>query len=426
MKRRPLRRFMIVSHRWLSLALGLVLLAITTSGAILLYRPELQRALDHDAYAASGRPAATSLVQARDTVLAAHPDFDAESVIAEHGIYRVTDFTTSWTVDPATGKILGEVHAPPAWMGFLDNLHECGFACEDYPGYVPFLAAEIPHSAWLGFEGSNVTWGGLVLGLFGLILLYLCLTGIWLWFPRPSRWRSSMSVRWRRGRFSRDTDLHKVSGMIVIPFLLVWAITAAGFEFGFMEKAWYAVTPGTEQHLPDAVSAEAPKGTPDVSIERAVATAESLHPSLRMVAVTVPTKDDATSSYYMYFQNGYDPYAETDYPGDLGVSVDRHTGKAHDFYGAADQSRAQDLWDNFSYPVHAGYIVGGWWRLVWLVFALSPLLLAVTGVSTWLVRWSSRRRRRAAVRAGELAPVMPLALAEELREDPEKDPELAR
>ncbi len=421
-----MRRFMIVSHRWLSLVLGIVLLALTTSGAILIYRPELQRAMNHTAYAASGGPATTTLLQARATVLRAHPTYDAETVIEENGVYRVTDFTTSWTVDPATGKILGEVHKEPGWLGFLDNFHECGLSCEDYPGYVAFLAADIPHTGWLGYEGSNISGGGLLLGVFGLLLLYLCLTGIWLWFPRPSAWRSSMDVRWRRGRFARDTDLHKVAGMIAIPLLLVWAVTAAGFELGFMEKAWYAVTPGTEQHLPDAVSAEAPKGTPDVSPAVAVSAAQALHPRMHMVAVDVPSTDDATASYIVYFQNGYDPYEHTEYPGDLGVSVDRHTGKAHDFYGAVDQPVAQDIWGSWSYPVHSGYIVNGWWGLIWFVFALSPLLLAVTGVSTWLVRHSSRKRRRAAVRAGGVAPAVPAELAEELGEDPEKDPELAR
>ncbi len=93
--RRPWRRFMIVSHRWLSLVLGLVLLAITTSGAILLYRPEIQRVMYPGAYDVSGTPAKVSLVEARQTVLDAHPKFDAISVWAEHGVYRVTDYETA-------------------------------------------------------------------------------------------------------------------------------------------------------------------------------------------------------------------------------------------------------------------------------------------------------------------------------------------
>jgi uncharacterized iron-regulated membrane protein len=390
--RRPVRRFMIVTHRWLSLVLGLVLLAITVSGAILLYRPEIERMQAGHAYDVSGKEATTSLVDAREAVLAAHPKFDATSVWAEHGVYLVTDYETGWTVDPGTGEVLGHVGGTPSWLKFLDNLHECFLSCEDQPGTVGFLVKEVPGTAWLGFEGAKVTWGGMVLGVFALILLYLSLTGIWLWFPRPSRWRRSMDVRWKRGRFARDTDLHKVAGMIVIPFLLLWAVTGAGFELGLVEKGWYAATPGGHREYPDAVSKKSK--APDISVQDAVASAKRLHPDATLVNFDVPAKDDPTAAYTMYFANGFDPYGQTTYPGDMGVYVDRHTGVAKDSYGAPGESVAQSVWDGWSFTAHAGFVVSGWWRLVWLLFGLSPLLLAWTGVSTWLVRRTTRRRRR--------------------------------
>lgn len=227
---RPVRRLFIVTHRWLALILSLVLLVITMSGAILLYRPEIQRALHQDAYAASREPTTISLTQARQIVLDAHPTFPATSVWAEHGVLRVTDYETSWTVDPGTGEILGHIGATPNWLLLMDNVHECFLSCEDYPGYVGLMVKEVPGTGWLGFDDTRVTYGGLVLGVFGLLLLYLSLTGVWLWFPRPGKWRGSMRVRWKRGRFARDTDLHNVAGMIAIPFLLVWAITGAGLR----------------------------------------------------------------------------------------------------------------------------------------------------------------------------------------------------
>jgi uncharacterized iron-regulated membrane protein len=421
--RRPVRRFMIVTHRWLSLILGLVLLAITTSGAILLYRPEIQRVLYPGAYDTSGKAPTVDLVQARQTVLDAHPKFDAISVWAEHGVYRVTDYETSWTVDQGTGKILGRVGETPAWLQFMDNLHECFLSCEDYPGTIGFLVKEVPGTAWLGFDDTKVTWGGMVLGVFGLILLYLSLTGIWLWFPRPKKWRASLKVRWKRGRFARDTDLHKVAGMIGIPFMLMWAITGAGYEFGLVEKAYFAATPGSHHEGVDTLSKKSKE--PDISIEEAVASATKLHPDARLVNVDVPAKDDPTAAYTFYFQSGYDPWGQGEYPGELGVFVDRHTGVAKDYYGYLDESTSQVIWEDFNYPVHSGYIVNGWWRLIWLVFGLSPLLLAWTGVSTWLVRRTAKKARQKSQRAGDAPPPMPSGLAEELTEDPEMDPKLA-
>jgi uncharacterized iron-regulated membrane protein len=421
------RRFMIVTHRWISLILGIVLLAITTSGAILVYRPEIQRALHTDAYAVSGKNPAISLSDARRTVQEAHPKFEATSVWAEHGVYRVTDYTTSYTVDPGTGEILGHVGKTPSWLTFLDNLHECFFSCEDYPGYVSWLNKPIPGTAWLGHEDAKLTGGALVLGVFGVLLLYLCITGIWLWFPRPGRWKAAVSIRWKRGRFARDTDLHNVAGLISLPLMLLWAITGAGFELEPVEHAWYAATPGTANPYIEAVSAKLPKGVkkPDIGEAKAVAAATALRPHDTLVNVDLPAKDDPTGAYTMYFQSGYDPWGETEYPGEIGVFVDRHTGVAKTYYGFDNNSTAQILWEDFNYTTHTGFILNGWWRILWFVLGLAPLVLAVSGVSTWLVRRKSRKARKKATKAGTSLPDVPADVAERLAEDPEQDPTLA-
>lgn len=386
---------MIVTHRWLSLLLGLVLLAITTSGALLLYRPELAHVLNRAAYSPAGGPATVTFSQAFETVKAAHPDFEPTGVVAESGILKVTnaDYEEFWTVDPTTGAILGHIDATPTWITWLDNLHECFLSCEGEPGYVPVLNQEVPGTGWLGYDDAPVTYGSLVLGVFGLLLLYLSLTGLWLWFPRPRQWRTSMSVRWKRGRFARDTDLHKVAGMITIPLLVVWAVSGAGFEFQPVEKAWYALTPGSQlPEQPDPVSTASEK--PDIGIDAAVASAHRAFPDDTVVSVDIPAADDPTGVYYVWLSDGYDPYGQMEYPGDRGLAIDRHTGQASVTYGDPDESSAQSIWDSFTYPVHSGYIVNGWWRLIWLALGLSPLLLAVTGVSTWLVRRRTRRLRK--------------------------------
>lgn len=395
--RKPVRRFMIVTHRWLSLVLGLVLLLISTTGAILLYRPELAHLMNKDAYSPSGGPANVTFAQAFETVKAAHPDFKPTGVVAESGILKVTnaDYKTFWSVDPSTGRILGEIGEKPGWIAFLDNVHECLLSCEDEPGFVSALNKEVPGTTWLGFDDSKVTYGSLVLGVFGLVLLYLSLTGLWLWFPRPSQWKKSMNVRWKRGRFARDTDLHKVAGMIALPILLMWGITGAGFELEPVEKAFYAVVPGGQ--LPekdDPVSTESTQ--PDIGIDAAVASARTMFPEDKVVSVDVPAADDPTAVYYLWLGAGFDPYGKMEYPGDRGVVVDRHTGKATVVYGNPAESTAQSFWDSWNYPVHSGYIVNGWWRLIWLALGLSPLLLAVTGVSTWLVRRKARKTRKTA------------------------------
>lgn len=400
--RRGVRRSAVVSHRWLSLVLGLVLVVICTSGAILLYRPELQRSLDHTAYSPSGGPARITMQQAMAAVVQAHPDFEAAAVVREHGVLRVTDYTTSWTVDPSTGAVLGHVGTEPSWLGFLDNLHECLLTCEGMPGYVSLLAKPLPDTGWLGADGA-ITAGGLVIGALGLLLLFLSLTGLWLWFPRPRQWRTAMSIRWRRGRFARDTDLHKVVGMIALPALLIWGLTAAGWELKPAEKAYYALVPGSETSFPDSVASTSKAGT-DIGIDGAARAAIAAYPGDTVISVAPPEPDDATGTYALYLADGFDPYWNGEWPGDFGVAVDRFSGKVTPTYDPPGIATSQRLWDTWAYPLHSGYVVGGWWRLIWLALGISPLLLMVTGVSTWLVRRKNQRSRARAAAARAAAP----------------------
>ena len=84
-------------------------------------------------------------------------------------------------------------------------------------------------------------------------------------------------------------------------------------------------------------------------------------------------------------------------------TIDRYSGKATVTYpGQANPPLSAQLVDDWFYPMHAGTFVNGWWRVAWLVLGLTPVVLAVTGVTTWLIRRRKRRRkrRRAAAAAG--------------------------
>jgi uncharacterized iron-regulated membrane protein len=49
-----------------------------------------------------------------------------------------------------------------------------------------------------------------------------------------------------------------------------------------------------------------------------------------------------------------------------------------------------------NYSMHYGHSVNPYWRALWFVLGLAPLLLLLIGVSTWLYRRQVTRRRRAA------------------------------
>jgi uncharacterized iron-regulated membrane protein len=406
--RRPVKKAMIRTHRWLSLILGLVLLLITTSGAAVVYAPEWTRWTNSSAFAAHHTDTPISFAQAIKNVEAAHPGFVGASVNVYGGTYEVfaadeDTFPGFYTVDPSDGRILGHLDSERGVMAFMEQLHECFFTCDDYPGYVPFLNKQVPTLGmhWL----TDTTWAGVMLGVFGLLLLFLAISGIWLWWPGIKRMSHGFRVRMNKGRYARDYDLHQVIGMAAIPFLLVWGLTGASFEMHWVKTAWYAVTGGDQDTYWDFdfTSAEVTdKSRPDIGLDAAVAAAQAkAGPAARLVYASLPAADDPTAAYNFYFSRDFDQYAHGAYPGQYGVDVDRHNANrlhVNDLGEAPTVSnKIMDTWG--AATLHYGQSVNGWWRLFWFVFGLAPLVLAVTGVSTWLAKRSVNKRKRAAARA---------------------------
>lgn len=379
---------------------GLALLVVTTSGVPLLYAQEITHAQHKEAYEASG-PSRISIAEALPIVRQYDPRFALESIYATHGVYVADNFETGRrvTVDPSNGRVLGDFNplkddGAIAWtMSLLTNVHVCMLTCEEYAGYQPWLGNTIPGTGWLGFDGEGVSWGGLLLGITGVLLLFLGLSGIWLWWPGLRRWANGVRVRLRRGRYARDYDLHQVAGMVAVPLLLIWAVTGTGYEFGFVEKAWYGATPGDP--LPERILESKPSNVPDIGPEAAVAAALKLVGERRVTALDIPSKKEKSATYGVWLADGFDPWRHNDYSGDLLVSVDRKSGAARVTYGGPEP-RAQALWEDWNFMTHSGWVVGPWWRIVWLVLGLVPLVLAVTGLSTWLYK-RGRRKRRAAL-----------------------------
>ena len=115
-------------------------------------------------------------------------------------------------------------------------------------------------------------------------------------------------------------------------------------------------------------------------MDEAAAIARRTVPDGRLVSVTVPD-DEPKSTYFAYLAEGFDPWGHGVYPGNVGVTIDRYSGKATITYPTqADPPLSAQIVDDWFYPLHAGTFVNGWWRVVWLVFGVTPVVLAITGI----------------------------------------------
>jgi uncharacterized iron-regulated membrane protein len=394
-RRRPIRRSLVLIHRWPSLLLGIFLLLETTTGSVLLFQGEYFRATHSDLYAHTASAHPLTADQAVAAVTTAHPDFTAIWATKDDGTWVVGDaeYHDVYGVDPGTGHVSGTVNTDGGVMGVIANLHNCAFSCDYYPAHVAALEHPVPTlgQTWL----TEITWAKLILGTLGVLIILLVVTGVITWWPGRKRISHGFRVRTGKGRFARDYDLHNLVGIIALPFLLMWGVTGAAFEFPVVEKGWLAITGG--QQLPEQEYSITPR--PHAKNAVPITSTQAIAAALRQVrgeAIFVGLPYEGADYYEIDIRTPHGPSAHRAlYSGDTYVYVDQYDDTHTSTAGAGRGPLANRFYEKVFEPSHFGWNVNAWWRIIWFVFGMAPLVLGITSVSTWLHRrWVKKRRKR--------------------------------
>lgn len=393
------RRWFAAAHRWTSMVVALGLVTIMTAGVPLLWGAESFRARNAALYSSTQSDSPLSAEQALQAVQRAYPTFVAGNVVHDKGVYIVTDpnLNLAYGVDPGTGRITGSGQYYGGFQGLLENLHAFGLSSPRYPGYLPFMATPIPSFGISQLEG--MTLGSALIGILGITLVLLCLSGLYLWWPGWRKISDALRVRRGKARYVWHRELHRTIGVIALPFLLMWGFTGAAAQFPFLQQGLLAVTGGDPNHVKslnwDFLSIPT-DGASDIGVDAAARAATATVPG-RISNNTLPDSADPSSAYLFEISEAdYDPYDDTMLAGNAWVYVDRynpaHTKVVWDGNGAPWQNW---VYEEMVYPSHFGWYVNGWVRIVWALFGLAPAALLTTGLVSWVIRARRRRTRRA-------------------------------
>jgi uncharacterized iron-regulated membrane protein len=219
------------------------------------------------------------------------------------------------------------------------------------------------------FHGNLLVpaFGRALVGLLGIAMFLMAVGGLWLWWPPVGS--MIKGFRWRRGDRRLDTNLHHLAGFwIALPlaaqaFTGVWMswpqmMAAAGLapaRTGPMERA---------RMVPAAVTA--------LTADRALADAQAAVPG-QPATIAWPIGDS----------------------GQWRVTIGRNEMLVDDATGAASPAppRPGNGLAMAMRHYHDGTTLGTPWRVLMVLFGLSPTLLAITGLTMWL---RGRRWRKAA------------------------------
>ena len=326
-------RTMSLVRRWLSAVAGLILLAITLSGTALPYQAEIASSLSSSSYPRGAGPDEVSLPQAVATIESNHPGEPVLSATRGSDTIEVRTKRSAYAVGASTGVEIGRTAVAPAWSSVLDNLHRCLLSCEG-PGHVRWMSQEIPHTRWWG-EHQGLTVGGLVVGTSGVVLLVLVVSGLRVWWPLQRYRRTVLSTRWRTQRLSRDTDLLKAAGLVLLPLLFLWGYYASAYG---IHPAWpTSRAPATEVGAPTGNTRASQDQ--DTGPSRAVAAAQETRGG-EPVALFLPEPNDPSSTYTVWLSQGTRSSRQRPVTS-VTVSVDPDTGRTTVPSGAGREQTAR-------------------------------------------------------------------------------------
>ncbi|WLG51708.1 sulfite reductase flavoprotein subunit alpha [Pseudomonas sp. FP1742] len=262
--------------------------------------------------------------------------------------------------DPYTAEFMGEVTGQD-FFALMLQLHR-------------FLA--------MGDTGRQIT------GACTLILLFFCLSGLYLRWPRQwKNWRAWLTLDWKKKGRSFNWDLHSVAGTWCLVFYLLAALTGLSWSYEWYNK-------GLTRLLSDSPQNErvrsgrgpAPSGPAPTADYAAMWSSiySAAGPGLSSYNVRMPpVAGHPTTVFYLLKDSPHDQARNQ-------IILDPATGivSHHDRY--SDKSLKAQLLTSI-YALHVGSYFGIVGRIILTIAALSMPLFFVTG---WLLYLDRRRKKR--------------------------------
>ncbi len=354
-----LRRALFQVHLWMGLLTGLYVFVVCVTGAALVFRIDMQRALHPDLFPSSGgalaEPAAIM-----ESVRAAFPDgrvsgIDAPTTVRPSYLAYVVRGDSFLTIlmDPVTTRVLGEL-PEQSLVRTVQELH---------------------------FDLLAGRTGRIVNGIGAAGLLLLCLTGLVIWWPGMANWTRGLTVDVSRSWKRINWDLHSAVGFWTAALIAMWAVTGIYFAFpSQFRTAVNALSPLTVTGAPSSDAAAARPAVPPTwssLIERA----REIVPGQHVARVVVPSNE--RGAFLVMFSDAAPTPAGS--AGLQSVYLDQFTGAVLTQPPAGGRS-AGDVIMAWVAPLHVGSFGGTPLRIAWLVLGLTPPLLFVTGFTMWWTR----------------------------------------
>jgi len=264
-----LRAICVWLHRWAGLAMAGFLIVVGLSGSLLVFRAELEEWTHAGILPRTqGVPQDPATLLERAEILA--PEGDIRGIRME-GNQGATLVIIQARRDPHTGRSqpLGYNHL------YLDPHTGEELGREQFGELTGKIGSVMPFIYRFHFNLALGEVGGWILGIVALIWTLDCFISCYLTIPAPrreqatpiamavrktwwQRWQPAWKVRWKKGAYKLNFDLHRAGGLWLWAILFVFAWSSVGFNLNeqvykpvmqfFFDMPQNTLPPGPQQN----------------------------------------------------------------------------------------------------------------------------------------------------------------------------------
>ncbi len=362
-------------HRALGLGLGALFALTGLSGSVLVFYQDIDAGLNPVLHT-SGVAEPVVWEEVLQSLRQEFPGMD--------GAWRLE-------LDARRGAVAARYYATPQaqvrgfapLMAWVDPARQRVLRAEVWGEYAMTWLYDLHYRLLLGEPGA------VLMGIAGIALLVLLLSGLCAWWPRRGNWRKALRAKPRAAPLRRLHDLHKIAGLSSLPVLLVLVVTGVMLDLP-QEARWLmaAFSPLTEMPSP----APSPSTGSRISVDTAIALAVRRFPDARPAWIETPSAQNHV--YRVRLQQPGEPDGRFPH---TWVWLDASTGallSAHDPLAGS----AGDTLLRWLHPLHSGEALGMGGRVLVCAAGLLPAGLFITG---WMQQRIRRRSKEKALEARE-------------------------
>jgi uncharacterized iron-regulated membrane protein len=353
-------------HLWVGLAVALYAIVIGASGSAVVFAAEIRDWQVRDILRVSEPGVRLDADHIVDAIHAAYPGEPLSLLFLpfeERGVYRafVGRGSKSRTlyVHPFNASILGERAPQRDLLGWLEDLH---------------------------FNLLAGPTGRIVNGIFALLMLVLCGTGIVIWWPGVALWIRAASINWKTQWKRVNYDIHNAVGVFSLLFVVVLSLTGAYLAWPNETRTVISFFSPVRNGAP-APKLAARAELPNLPLSRLVKNAEVVDPKSWPELVILPSRPG--QAVRIYLMGG----TVREYQTTTTVDMDPKTGAVILAQKAAGRSVGDSIYAWLK-VIHFGYFGGMPILILWFFLGLTPTILAVSGVLMWWNRIAGKKVAR--------------------------------